>query len=66
MKKDLELTPVNDFWYDDSEEDIPPGAWQCPYCGHMVGVYYDDGDGCDYCCPELADVDDDNAPSFVT
>lgn len=37
----------------DGDEEIPPGAWQCPYCGHMVGVYYDDGDGCAFCCPFL-------------
>ena len=50
----------DDNWdKDDDPEDAafvendPHDGYQCPYCGHVLGTYVDDGDGCQTCRPEL-------------
>jgi hypothetical protein len=48
------------FDYDD-EDDLPPGAKVCPYCGHVSGTTQDDGDGCSACRPAMRYEQDEEA-----
>ena len=43
----------------DKIEEIKLNKYQvCPFCGHVIDSYEDDGDGCSVCRPETKDKED--------